>query len=60
VLHYYKARVEKELDHYCNEILTLIDFTLLKKTANTEARVFYHKMKGDYNRYISEYSLQKA
>ncbi|CAD8185823.1 unnamed protein product [Paramecium pentaurelia] len=60
VLQYYKARVEKELDYYCNEVLQLIDHTLLKKTTNTEARVFYHKMKGDYNRYISEYSQQKA
>lgn len=25
VLQYYKARVEKELDQYCNEILVLID-----------------------------------
>jgi len=41
---------------YCNEILGLIDGTLLKKAVNGEARVFYHKMKGDYNRYIAEYS----
>ena len=45
---------------YCHEILTMIDTTLLKKSVNAEARVFYHKMKGDYNRYISEYSNSKV
>ena len=60
VINYYKNRVEKELDQYCNEILTLIDNVLLKKTVNTESRVFYHKMKGDYNRYISEFSASRT
>ena len=45
---------------YCHEILNLIENTLLKKTANTEAKVFYYKMRGDYNRYIAEYSSQKG
>jgi 14-3-3 protein epsilon len=52
----YKARVEGELNRYCNEILALIDSSLIKTATNAEAKVFYHKMKGDYYRYISEYT----
>lgn len=56
VMQFYKRRVERELEQYCTDILTLLDNVLLKKTANPEARVFYHKMKGDYNRYLAEFS----
>ena len=52
----YKNKVEGELDKYCNEILNLIDSSLVPKASNTEAEVFYFKMKGDYYRYISEYT----
>ena len=52
----YKAKIEAELNKYCNEILSSIDNQLLQKSTNPEAQVFYHKMKGDYYRYISEYT----
>ena len=52
----YKTKIEGELDKYCNEILNLIDSQLIPKSSNTEAQVFYYKMKGDYYRYISEYT----
>jgi len=32
----------------------------LKGASNPEAKVFYHKMKGDYYRYISEYTSGTA
>jgi 14-3-3 protein epsilon len=56
ILKGYKAKIEGELDKYCQEILNLIDQQLLQKASNAEAQVFYHKMKGDYYRYISEYT----
>jgi 14-3-3 protein epsilon len=34
----------------------LIDTQLIQKASNAEAKVFYHKMKGDYYRYISEFT----
>ncbi len=52
----YKAKIEGELNRYCNDILNLIDTQLLAKASNPEAQVFYHKMKGYYYRYISEYT----
>jgi 14-3-3 protein epsilon len=38
----------------------LIDTQLIQKAGNAEAKVFYHKMKGDYFRYISEYTTGAA
>jgi 14-3-3 protein epsilon len=34
----------------------LIDSHLIKAATTPEAKVFFHKMKGDYHRYISEYA----
>ncbi len=56
----YKAKIEGELNKYCNEILNLIDNQLILKANNAEAKVFYYKMKGDYYRYISEYTSGAA
>lgn len=56
----YKAKIVAELDKYCNDIIKLIDSRLVEKANNSEAKVFYHKMKGDYYRYISEYTTGPA
>lgn len=50
----YKVKVLKELEDLCNKINASIDSSLLPKSKDTEAKVFYHKMKGDYFRYIAE------
>jgi 14-3-3 protein epsilon len=52
----YRKRVENELTKTCNSVLSSIDNFLLKQAQDDEARVFYLKMKGDYNRYIAEYA----
>ena len=52
----YQEKIKQELNRYCNEIVSLIDTQLLPKASNSEAKVFYHKMKGDYFRYISEFT----
>merc|ERR1712061_133390 len=51
----YRGTVEKELEKICNDILDLLDKNLLEKASNDESKVFYHKMKADYYRYIAEY-----
>ena len=56
----YKSKIVSELDRYCNEIIQLIDTKLIQKANNSEAKVFYYKMKGDYYRYISEYTTGAA
>ena len=50
----YKTKVQKELEQLCNRINKTIDTHLLPKADSSEAKVFYHKMKGYYDRYIAE------
>jgi len=52
----YRDKVEKELNKICGEILDLLSKTLISKAANGESKVFYHKMSGDYYRYIAEFT----
>ncbi|CAG9321445.1 unnamed protein product [Blepharisma stoltei] len=56
----YRGEVEVELRRSCDDILNVIDTDLIPKAANSEARVFYHKMKGDYYRYMSEFAQGAA
>mmetsp|Transcript_4495 Transcript_4495/g.8139 ORF Transcript_4495/g.8139 Transcript_4495/m.8139 type:complete len:225 (-) Transcript_4495:254-928(-) len=51
----YKAKIEAELVEICNDILSIIDESLIPNSSSEEAKVFYYKMKGDYNRYLSEF-----
>ncbi len=51
-----KQLLEKELNEWCDKMLRLIDNFLLKKATSAESKVFYLKMKGDYLRYIAEFS----
>jgi len=50
----YKSKVEKELEELCERIIKTIDDSLLSNAADDESKVFYHKMKADYYRYIAE------
>merc|ERR1712048_500728 len=56
----YCKQVEKELDDICNGILVLLDKNLIPKASAGESKVFYFKMKGDYYRYIAEYTTEEA
>eukprot|EP00250_Pteridium_aquilinum_P029636 c39875_g1_i1 orf=250-1026(+) len=51
----YRGKVESELTNICNDILTVIDEHLLPSSTSGEFAVFYHKMKGDYYRYLAEF-----
>jgi len=53
----YKAQVSKELNTICDDILELLDKSLIAKAdGNSEATVFYMKMKADYYRYLAEFA----
>eukprot|EP00178_Gracilaria_changii_P004282 TRINITY_DN1673_c0_g2_i7.p1 TRINITY_DN1673_c0_g2~~TRINITY_DN1673_c0_g2_i7.p1 ORF type:complete len:263 (+),score=48.18 TRINITY_DN1673_c0_g2_i7:38-790(+) len=54
IIREYRAKVEKELQEVCKDILALIDNHLVPSAASPESKVFYHKMKGDYYRYLAE------
>jgi 14-3-3 protein epsilon len=52
----YRKKIEEELTKMCRNVLDTIDNFLVKRAEDDEAKVFYLKMKGDYNRYIAEYA----
>ena len=52
----YKSKIETELNNFCNDILSLIENKILNTCSNSESKVFFLKMQGDYQRYISEYA----
>lgn len=56
----YRVVVETELKAICDEILQLLDVTLITSSLDTESLVFYHKMAGDYYRYLAEFQTDDA
>jgi len=52
----YRARVDKELSDICQDILNVLDKHLIPTATSGESKVFYFKMKGDYHRYLAEFS----
>jgi 14-3-3 protein epsilon len=52
----YRAKVETELNSKCAEILATLASELIPKASDSEAKVFYLKMKGDYHRYLAEFA----
>ena len=56
----YRSKVENELTSICEEILAILDNHLIVDSASDESKVFYYKMKGDYYRYLAEFSSGDA
>ncbi|KAL0949922.1 hypothetical protein HGRIS_009950 [Hohenbuehelia grisea] len=54
-----RERVEGELTTLCKDIASLLDRKLLPAAKQGEEYVFYSKMKGDYYRYLAEFSQKK-
>ncbi|CAO2144717.1 unnamed protein product [Urochloa humidicola] len=52
----YKKKVEDELRKICNEVLSIIAIHCLPLANSGENAVFFYKMKGDYYRYLAEFS----
>merc|ERR1712228_812819 len=56
----YKAKIETELVDICDDILNIIEESLIPNSSSEEAKVFYYKMKGDYHRYLAEFQTGEA
>ncbi|OZJ02896.1 Protein BMH2 [Bifiguratus adelaidae] len=52
----YKTKIEKELNDICADVLSVLDSYLIPHADGGEAKVFYHKMKADYCRYLAEFT----
>lgn len=53
----YRDTVEKELREICQDVLSLLDKHLISNASQSESKVFYLKMKGDYFRYLAEVAV---
>mmetsp|Transcript_48590 Transcript_48590/g.94975 ORF Transcript_48590/g.94975 Transcript_48590/m.94975 type:complete len:278 (-) Transcript_48590:11-844(-) len=54
----YKAAIQMELTEKITDILHILDKYYLSETATLGSKVFYYKMKGDYNRYLVELQVE--
>ena len=53
----YRRKIETELADICQEVLDLLKEELIPKVKTVpDAKVFYMKMKGDYYRYLCEFT----
>jgi len=52
----YRQKIEAELEQVCGDVLYVLDESLIPKAESGESKVFYHKMKGDYHRYLAEFA----
>ncbi|KAK4158496.1 14-3-3 domain-containing protein [Chaetomidium leptoderma] len=52
----YRNKIEAELERVCQDVLDVLDEALIPNAATGESKVFYHKMKGDYHRYLAEFA----
>ncbi|KAN0069523.1 14-3-3 domain containing protein [Elaphomyces granulatus] len=52
----YRQKIETELTKICEDILEVLDKHLILSAESGESKVFYHKMKGDYHRYLAEFA----
>jgi len=53
----YRLKIEAELAKICEDILEVLDKHLIPSATSGESKVFYHKMKGDYHRYLAEFAI---
>lgn len=56
LIKWYRKTIENELHDLCQSCLTLLKDTLIRKAEQPEAIVFYKKMRGDYYRYLCEFT----
>jgi 14-3-3 protein epsilon len=50
----YKKKIEGELYAQCSSIVALVKEKCIKLASNSESKAFFHKMAGDYCRYVAE------
>lgn len=55
----YRQKIENELANICEDILEVLSKHLIPSAQSGESKVFYYKMKGDYHRYLAEFSTSE-
>ncbi|KAH8743539.1 14-3-3 domain-containing protein [Diaporthe sp. PMI_573] len=57
IIREYRHRIELEIEKARQEVLDVLDNSLIPQAASSEAKVFYHKLKADYHRYLAEFVI---
>ena len=52
----YRTKIEIELEDICNDVLSILDKQLIPNSRSNDGKVFFLKMKGDYYRYLGEFT----
>jgi len=52
----YRKTIEEEIAEICKDCVDVLEKHLLPSATSNESKMFYYKMKGDYHRYLAEYS----
>jgi len=52
----YSTKIETEFHDICKDVFDILDNHLIPHATSNEANVFYYKMKGDYYRYMAEFT----
>jgi 14-3-3 protein epsilon len=52
----YARKIEKEFTEICDDVMNILDNHLITHATTDESNVFYYKMKGDYYRYMAEFT----
>jgi 14-3-3 protein epsilon len=52
----YRKTLESDITQCCQKIINKLDSLFVKKAETNEIKLFYKKLKGDFNRYIAEYA----
>ncbi|KAL6959441.1 hypothetical protein U1Q18_039592 [Sarracenia purpurea var. burkii] len=53
------SKIQSKLSEICERILNLLDSHLIPSASVSESKIFYLKMKGDYNRYLAEFKVEE-
>ena len=56
LINQYRKMIENELNGICQDVLSLLRDVLIPNSDVAEAKVFYMKMRGDYYRYLCEFT----
>ncbi|KAH8743067.1 14-3-3 protein [Diaporthe sp. PMI_573] len=56
IIREYRSRIELEIENMCQEVFDILDSSLIPEADSSDSNIFYHKMKGDYHRYLAEFA----
>jgi 14-3-3 protein epsilon len=59
LIKFYRLKIENELSAICKDVIELLADILIPNSTVPDATVFYKKMRGDYYRYLCEFTYNE-